>query len=92
MVRIQADLPATRFAAELDIELRLCPAIDREDAVQEAWLAALEGRNPARAVNSCARRERRRRVRERSGSPGEEGRVRLSAMRQAAGAGRVARA
>jgi hypothetical protein len=38
--------------------------MDREDAVQEAWLAALEGRNPARAVNTFAQRERRHRRRE----------------------------
>lgn len=53
-----------RLAAKLALELRLCPGMDREDAVQEAWLAALEGRNPARAVNTFAQRERRHRRRE----------------------------
>lgn len=64
MRSLTADLPDTPLAAKLALELRLCPGIDREDAVQEAWLAALEGRNPARAVNTFAQRERRHRRRE----------------------------
>ena len=64
MQSLSADLPETPFAAKLALELRLCPGMDREDAVQEAWLAALEGRNPARAVNTFAQRERRYRKRE----------------------------
>jgi hypothetical protein len=36
----------------------------REDALQEAWVAFLSGRDPARAVNTYARRERRRRMRD----------------------------
>jgi hypothetical protein len=48
---------------KLALELRLVGGLDREDAVQEAWLALLEGRNPARAVNTFARRERRHRRR-----------------------------
>ena len=64
MRSLRAELPNTPFAAKLALELRLCPGIDREDAVQEAWLAALEGRNPARAVNTFAQRERRHRRRE----------------------------
>lgn len=47
----------------LALELRLVVEWDREDAVQEAWLALLEGRDPARAVNTFARRERRHRRR-----------------------------
>jgi hypothetical protein len=64
MRSLRAELPNTPLAAKLALELRLCPGIDREDAVQEAWLAALEGRNPARAVNTFAQRERRHRRRE----------------------------
>jgi hypothetical protein len=64
MRSLTADLPDTPLAAKLALELRLCPGLDREDAVQEAWLAALEGRNPARAVNTFAQRERRHRRRE----------------------------
>lgn len=30
----------------------------REDAIQEAWLAHLEGRNPVRAMNAYKERER----------------------------------
>ncbi|MBL4698186.1 MAG: hypothetical protein JKX70_05065 [Phycisphaerales bacterium] len=51
---------------KLGLELRLTPWGDREDAAQEAWLAKLEGRNPARAVATYAQRQRRRRKRERS--------------------------
>jgi hypothetical protein len=52
-------LPPLPDLRRLVLELRLTPAIDREDAIQEAWLAHLEGRNPARAVNTFAQRERR---------------------------------
>lgn len=48
---------------KLALELRLVGGLDWEDAVQEAWLAHLEGRNAARAVNTFARRERRHRRR-----------------------------
>jgi hypothetical protein len=56
-------LPTTTRSDKLKLELALCPSCDREDAVQEAWLAAMEGRNPARAVNTFAQRERRHRQR-----------------------------
>lgn len=50
---------------------------DREEVVQEAWLAHLSERSPARAVNTFARRERRRQRREitaptGSGNPGDD--------------------
>lgn len=64
MRSLSATLPDTPLAAKLALELRLCPGVDREDAAQEAWLASLEGRNPARAVNTFAQRERRHRRRE----------------------------
>lgn len=56
-------LPPLRDDRKLALELRLVGGLDREDAVQEAWLAHLEGRNAARAVNTFARRERRHRQR-----------------------------
>lgn len=56
----------TRTADKLRLELRLTPGVDREDAAQEAWLAHLQGRNPARAVNTFAQRERRHRRRQRA--------------------------
>ncbi|MBK9126288.1 MAG: hypothetical protein IPM13_00595 [Phycisphaerales bacterium] len=56
-------LPPVCPADRLGLELRLVPRADREDAVQEAWLAFLSGRDPARAVNTYARRERRLRQR-----------------------------
>ena len=56
-------LPQTDRPDRLKLELALCPSCDREDAVQEAWLAKLEGRSPARAVNTFAQRERRHRQR-----------------------------
>ncbi len=55
--------PPLRDDRRLALELRLVVWLDREDAVQEAWLAHLEGRNPARAVNTFAQRERRHRRR-----------------------------
>ena len=64
MHSIAAVRPSAPRPEKLDLELRLCPAHDREDALQEAWLAALEGRNPARAVNTYSQRERRHRRRE----------------------------
>lgn len=59
-------LPPTDEPAKLRLELKLCPTCDREDAMQEAWLASLEGRRPARAVNTFAQRERRYRQRVRA--------------------------
>jgi hypothetical protein len=56
-------LPSRRDDRKLTLELRLVATWDKEDALQEAWLAHLEGRNPARAVNTFARRERRHRRR-----------------------------
>jgi len=56
-------LPATPRPDKLKLELALCPSCDREDAMQEAWLASLEGRNAARAVNTFSQRERRHRQR-----------------------------
>ncbi|MCK6456381.1 MAG: hypothetical protein L6Q92_07605 [Phycisphaerae bacterium] len=56
-------LPPLRDHRRLALELRLVVWTDRDDAVQEAWLAHLEGRNTARAVNMNARRERRHRQR-----------------------------
>ena len=44
-----------RFLAELG----QVPGEAREDAVQKSWVAYLAGRDPVRAVNSFAHRERR---------------------------------
>jgi len=56
-------LPPTTEIDRLRLELRLAPHRMRDDAVQEAWVAFLSGRDPARAVNTFARRERRRAMR-----------------------------
>jgi hypothetical protein len=56
-------LPPLRDDRKVALELRLVVALDKEDALQEAWLAHLEGRDPARAVNTYAQRERRHRRR-----------------------------
>ena len=56
-------LPPVTGSAKLNLELRLVPHPHREDAIQEAWLAFLSGRDPARAVNTFSRRERRLRRR-----------------------------
>ena len=83
-----ADMPHSPCAAKLALELRLCPRMDREDALQEAWLAALEGRNPARAVNTFAQRERRHRSREVTVPCNATRPFRLSALRSARSAQR----
>lgn len=56
-------LPPVTDDRKLALELRLVMAPDKEDALQEAWVAHLEGRNSARAVNTYAQRERRHRRR-----------------------------
>jgi hypothetical protein len=56
-------LPPVLDDRKLALELRLVMVRDREDALQEAWLAYLEGRSPIRAVNTYARRENRWRQR-----------------------------
>ena len=56
---METTLPPVRSADRLGLELQLVPRTDREDAVQEAWLAFLSGDDPARAVNTFGRRERR---------------------------------
>jgi hypothetical protein len=61
-------LPPTCDAGRLEAELGLVPHADREEAVQEAWLAHLSGRSPARAARTFARRERRHRRRETAAS------------------------
>jgi len=58
-----ATLPPVCTVDRLSLELRLVPRACREDAVQEAWVAFLSGHDPARAVNTYARRERRLRRR-----------------------------
>ncbi len=58
------EFPPTCDAVRLEAELGLVPHADREEAVQEAWLAHLSGRSRARAVNTFANRERRHRTRE----------------------------
>ena len=44
-------------------EYQLVPEADREDALQEAWVAHLEGRDPVHALKAHAERERRHRQR-----------------------------
>lgn len=48
-------------------ELKLVKRRDREDALQEAWLAQLEGRNATQAVKTYAMRERRHHLRQCTG-------------------------
>ena len=60
-------LPMCKTQAEqdqLEFQLNLVPGRDYEDAVQEAWVAVLQGRNAATAVNTFKRREQRHRDRE----------------------------
>ncbi len=50
--------------ANLKREIQLIPYRHREDALQEAWLAYLEGKNPIMAVKGYWNRERRHERRE----------------------------
>jgi len=54
-------------SADLEPKLAFIPLADQEDAIQEAWLAHLEGRDPESAMNTFAVRERRHRLREQTG-------------------------
>lgn len=59
-------LPPCRDADRLRLVLRMVPGPLREEAVQIAWLAHLEGEDPARTVDTWREAERRRRRRERT--------------------------
>ena len=62
-------LPPCRTPQEsraLQLVLARVPARHREDALQEAWLAHLEGRNPQSAIRAYARSETRHEERERT--------------------------
>lgn len=59
-------LPPCRDADRLRLVLRMVPSPLREEAVQIAWLAYLEGGDPARTVDTWRESERRRRRRERT--------------------------
>ena len=59
---MNATLPPVCTVDRLSLELRLGPHASRAVAV-EGWLAFLSGHDPARAVNTYARRERRLRRR-----------------------------
>jgi len=56
-------VPPSQQPGRVALELRFVRGADRDDAVQEAWLAHLEGRDPAKAVSAFRHRERRRRLR-----------------------------
>lgn len=57
-------LPPSAALPRLALELRFVRSAERDDAAQEAWVAHLEGRDPAKAVSNFRHRERRRRIRE----------------------------
>ena len=57
-------LPPSSMHSKLALELRFVRAAERDDAAQEAWVAHLEGGDPAKAVSRFRHRERRRRMRE----------------------------
>tara|TARA_B100001094_G_C18076205_1_gene742739 strand:- start:465 stop:743 length:279 start_codon:yes stop_codon:yes gene_type:complete len=63
MPRSERLLPPVEDSRRLALELRLTPRHLKEDALQEAWLAHLDGRDPARAVNTFVVREKRHRKR-----------------------------
>jgi hypothetical protein len=51
------ELPPTKHRQALESALAKVPRRLREDAIQEAWVAHLSGKNPANAIRSFARRE-----------------------------------
>jgi len=57
-------LPPAPNGNRLALELRMTSSSDRADAAQEAWLAHLQSRDPAVAVNTFNKRERRHRARQ----------------------------
>lgn len=61
-------LPPVRDQAALLTELLLVPGALREDALQEAWVAHLEGGSAARAVARFNMREYRHRQQEITGT------------------------
>lgn len=64
---VDASLPPLRRRSALDrlaAEVRLVRGSHRAEAIQIAWVAWLEGRHPARAVNTWWRAELRRMARE----------------------------
>lgn len=58
------ELPPIADPERLQLALMRVPARHREDAVQEAWLAHLEGRNVLSAVRVYARGEKLHELRE----------------------------
>jgi hypothetical protein len=56
-------LPPIKNAEKLAREIELVCEQDRDDAIQEAWLAHAEGRDPIQAVKTYAVREYRLRER-----------------------------
>ncbi len=59
-------LPPVSESSRLELELRLVPEEDREDAVQVAWVAHLDGDDAVLAVKRWWVATLRRRRRERS--------------------------
>lgn len=57
-------LPPVSDVERFKQELELVPASDREDAIQEAWLAHLDGKDALRAVWRFRRSELRHRKRQ----------------------------
>ena len=55
------------LSGDLASQLAFIGDRDRDDAVQEAWLAHLQGRDPLRAIETFLRRERRHRERQQTG-------------------------
>lgn len=60
---MKCELPPIEDIERLHKELTFVPLRDREDAVQEAWLAHLEGRDVVQAIKTYVVREHRHRKR-----------------------------
>jgi len=56
-------LPPTQNPARLLAEINMVPLADREDVIQEAWVAYLSGQDPLVAVWRVEKRRKRHRAR-----------------------------
>lgn len=59
-------LPPVTDPSRLELELGMVPSVDREEALQVAWVAHLSGADASVAVNSWWSSVRRQRRRERT--------------------------
>jgi hypothetical protein len=70
--------PPVENVDQLKAELSTIPVRHRDDAVQEAWVAHLEGRDPLQAMHTWSLKEKRAEKRARIETDSESGDVRIT--------------